>query len=129
MGHAGKLIRYLTLSLFFSCKGNIRVFGRVRPVNKEDGEGPEAVNQVTFDPDDDAILHLMHKGKLVSFELDKVFPPHATQEDVSPSIPLYWCGLCPEKRCWVTVNLDMDTRLTVTCLSLIFVGERWRKDN
>ncbi|XP_029139200.1 kinesin-like protein KIFC3 [Protobothrops mucrosquamatus] len=54
-------------------KGNIRVFGRVRTIQIEDGEGPEAVNAVTFDPDDDAILHLMHKGKLVSFELDKVF--------------------------------------------------------
>ncbi|XP_062818037.1 kinesin-like protein KIFC3 isoform X1 [Anolis carolinensis] len=63
-------------------KGNIRVFGRVRPISKEDGEGPEAANAVTFDPDDDAILHLMHKGKAVSFELDKVFPPEATQEDV-----------------------------------------------
>ncbi|KAH0619424.1 hypothetical protein JD844_000038 [Phrynosoma platyrhinos] len=63
-------------------KGNIRVFGRVRPISKEDGEGLEAANAVTFDPDDDAILHLMHRGKLISFELDKVFPPEATQEDV-----------------------------------------------
>uniref|UniRef100_A0ABM5EUB0 Kinesin-like protein n=2 Tax=Pogona vitticeps TaxID=103695 RepID=A0ABM5EUB0_9SAUR len=63
-------------------KGNIRVFGRVRPICKEDGVGPEAANAVTFDPDDDGILHLMHKGKLISFELDKVFPPEATQEDV-----------------------------------------------
>uniref|UniRef100_A0A8C5SGN7 Kinesin-like protein n=1 Tax=Laticauda laticaudata TaxID=8630 RepID=A0A8C5SGN7_LATLA len=63
-------------------KGNIRVFGRVRPVQAEDGEGPEAVNAVTFDPEDDGILHLMHKGKLISFELDKVFCPEATQEDV-----------------------------------------------
>ncbi|XP_075796562.1 kinesin-like protein KIFC3 isoform X3 [Pelodiscus sinensis] len=63
-------------------KGNIRVFGRVRPITKEDGEGPEAANSVTFDPEDDAILHLMHKGKLVSFELDKVFSPEATQQDV-----------------------------------------------
>ncbi|XP_067158842.1 kinesin-like protein KIFC3 isoform X3 [Apteryx mantelli] len=63
-------------------KGNIRVFGRVRPITKEDGEGAEATNAVTFDPDDDAVLHLMHKGKQVSFELDKVFPPQATQEDV-----------------------------------------------
>ncbi|XP_067327021.1 kinesin-like protein KIFC3 isoform X1 [Anolis sagrei] len=63
-------------------KGNIRVFGRVRPISREDGEGPEAANAVTFDPDDDAVLHLVHKGKEVSFELDKVFPPEATQEDV-----------------------------------------------
>ncbi|KAK9392882.1 kinesin-like KIFC3 [Crotalus adamanteus] len=63
-------------------KGNIRVFGRVRTIQIEDGERPEAVSAVTFDPDDDAILHLMHKGKLITFELDKVFRPEATQEDV-----------------------------------------------
>ncbi|XP_071423574.1 kinesin-like protein KIFC3 isoform X3 [Pithys albifrons albifrons] len=63
-------------------KGNIRVFGRVRPITKEDGEGPEATSAVTFDTDDDAVLHLLHKGKQVSFELDKVFPPQASQEEV-----------------------------------------------
>ncbi|NXD30096.1 KIFC3 protein, partial [Spelaeornis formosus] len=63
-------------------KGNIRVFGRVRPITKEDGEGPEAANAVTFDADDDAVLYLLHKGKQVSFELDKVFPPQASQEEV-----------------------------------------------
>ncbi|KAM7058258.1 kinesin-like protein KIFC3 isoform 2-T2 [Molossus nigricans] len=63
-------------------KGNIRVIARVRPVTKEDGEGPEAINAVTFDPDDDSIIHLVHKGKPVSFELDKVFSPRASQQDV-----------------------------------------------
>nr|XP_012599403.1 kinesin-like protein KIFC3 isoform X5 [Microcebus murinus] len=63
-------------------KGNIRVIARVRPVTKEDGEGPEAANAVTFDPDDDSIVHLLHKGKPVSFELDKVFSPRASQQDV-----------------------------------------------
>ncbi|KAG3257182.1 kinesin-like protein KIFC3 isoform X6 [Ictidomys tridecemlineatus] len=63
-------------------KGNIRVIARVRPVTKEDGEGPEATNAVTFDPDDDSVIHLLHKGKPVSFELDKVFSPWASQQDV-----------------------------------------------
>ncbi|XP_010860271.1 PREDICTED: kinesin-like protein KIFC3 [Bison bison bison] len=63
-------------------KGNIRVIARVRPVTKEDGEGPEATNAVTFDPDDDSIIHLLHKGKPVSFELDKVFSSQASQQDV-----------------------------------------------
>ncbi|NXC84959.1 KIFC3 protein, partial [Cercotrichas coryphoeus] len=67
-------------------KGNIRVFGRVRPITKEDGEGPEAANAVTFDADDDAVLHLLHKGKQVSFELDKVFPPQASQEEVGATV-------------------------------------------
>ncbi|NXL98396.1 KIFC3 protein, partial [Tyrannus savana] len=67
-------------------KGNIRVFGRVRPITKEDGEGPEAANAVTFDTDDDAVLHLLHKGKQVSFELDKVFPPQASQEEVGAAV-------------------------------------------
>ncbi|XP_021112650.1 kinesin-like protein KIFC3 isoform X7 [Heterocephalus glaber] len=63
-------------------KGNIRVIARVRPITKEDGEGPDATNVVSFDPDDDAIIHLLHKGKPVSFELDKVFSPQASQQDV-----------------------------------------------
>lgn len=67
-------------------QGNIRVFGRVRPITKEDGEGPEAANAVTFDADDDAVLYLLHKGKQVSFELDKVFPPQASQEEVRATI-------------------------------------------
>lgn len=67
-------------------QGNIRVFGRVRPITKEDGEGPEAANALTFDADDDAVLHLLHKGKQVSFELDKVFPPQASQEEVGSAI-------------------------------------------
>ncbi|KAJ1082029.1 hypothetical protein NDU88_002201 [Pleurodeles waltl] len=63
-------------------KGNIRVFGRVRPATKEDGEGPESSNVVSFDEDDDSILHLAHRGKPITFELDKVFPAQATQQDV-----------------------------------------------
>ncbi|XP_077569378.1 kinesin-like protein KIFC3 isoform X2 [Stigmatopora nigra] len=56
-------------------KGNIRVLCRVRPA--EDGE-----SALTFDPDDDGVLYLDNKGKVVTFDLDKVFPPRATQEEV-----------------------------------------------
>lgn len=42
----------------------------------------DAKNMVTFDTDDDSILYLSNKGKLMTFELDKVFPPQATQEEV-----------------------------------------------
>ncbi|XP_041749304.1 kinesin-like protein KIFC3 isoform X2 [Coregonus clupeaformis] len=61
-------------------KGNIRVFCRVRPVCR--GERDSAENMVSFDPDDDALLYLSNKGKLMTFELDKVFHPQATQEEV-----------------------------------------------
>ncbi|CAI9616554.1 unnamed protein product [Staurois parvus] len=63
-------------------RGNIRVLARVRPITDEDGTGPCAQNVVTFDPDDDGILHVTHKGKSMSFEMDKVFTPSATQEEV-----------------------------------------------
>ncbi|XP_028812096.1 kinesin-like protein KIFC3 isoform X2 [Denticeps clupeoides] len=63
-------------------KGNIRVFCRVRPVRQDEMDGTEVKNMVTFDPDDDAILYLSNKSKLMTFELDKVFPPQATQEEV-----------------------------------------------
>ncbi|KAM3919790.1 kinesin-like protein KIFC3 isoform 2-T2 [Leptodactylus fuscus] len=63
-------------------RGNIRVFARVRPVTSGDGTGLGAKNVVTFDRDDDGILHITNKGKIQSFELDKVFPPSTTQEEV-----------------------------------------------
>ncbi|KAJ8272087.1 hypothetical protein COCON_G00109460 [Conger conger] len=63
-------------------RGNIRVFCRVRPVGQEELNASDAKNMVTFDPDDDAVLHLANKGKVMSFELDKVFPPQASQEEV-----------------------------------------------
>ncbi|NXB89519.1 KIFC3 protein, partial [Vidua chalybeata] len=89
-------------------KGNIRVFGRVRPITKEDGEGPEAANAVTFDADDDAVLHLLHKGKQVSFELDKVFPPQASQEEVGATV-----------HCWCEVG-EAATFSSLSCLPQVF---------
>lgn len=49
---------------------------------------------MTFDPDDDSIIHLLHKGKPVSFELDKVFSPWASQQDVSVALE---DSICREK--------------------------------
>lgn len=63
-------------------RGNIRVLARVRPITSEDGTGPGAQNVITFDRDDDGILHVTNKGKLQTFELDKVFHPSTTQEEV-----------------------------------------------
>ncbi|KAK3570224.1 hypothetical protein QTP86_017220 [Hemibagrus guttatus] len=62
-------------------KGNIRVFCRVRPICREeaDADGKSVVN---FDSDDDAVLYLSNKGKLMAFDMDKVFPPLATQAEV-----------------------------------------------
>ncbi|XP_059362007.1 kinesin-like protein KIFC3 isoform X2 [Carassius carassius] len=63
-------------------KGNIRVLCRVRPICAGETDAADAKNIVTFDPDDDAVLYLSNKGKLMTFELDKVFPTQATQEEV-----------------------------------------------
>ncbi|KAL7405799.1 hypothetical protein ABVT39_007354 [Epinephelus coioides] len=63
-------------------KGNIRVFCRVRPVSQEEQDSADAKTMLSFDSDDDAILYLSNKGKMMTFELDKVFPPQATQEEV-----------------------------------------------
>ncbi|XP_071371026.1 kinesin-like protein KIFC3, partial [Centroberyx affinis] len=61
---------------------NIRVFCRVRPVSQEEQDSAEAKNMLSFDSEDDAVLYLSNKGKIMTFELDKVFPPQATQEEV-----------------------------------------------
>ncbi|XP_051953400.1 kinesin-like protein KIFC3 isoform X4 [Xyrauchen texanus] len=63
-------------------KGNIRVLCRVRPICPGETDAADTKNLVTFDQDDDAVLYLSNKGKLMTFELDKVFPPQATQEEV-----------------------------------------------
>ncbi|KAG5270711.1 hypothetical protein AALO_G00195660 [Alosa alosa] len=63
-------------------KGNIRVFCRVRPVSQSEMDAVDAKNMVTFDTDDDSVLYLSSKGKVMTFELDKVFSPQATQEEV-----------------------------------------------
>uniref|UniRef100_A0A3Q2QUG2 Kinesin-like protein n=1 Tax=Fundulus heteroclitus TaxID=8078 RepID=A0A3Q2QUG2_FUNHE len=65
---------------------NIRVLCRVKPVLKEDQheEGQSAV--VTTDPNNESSLTVLSKGKDRSFELDKVFQPHATQDEVFQEI-------------------------------------------
>ncbi|XP_062247750.1 kinesin-like protein KIFC3 isoform X4 [Platichthys flesus] len=63
-------------------KGNIRVFCRVRPVSQEEQDAADAKTMLSFDSDDDAVLYLSSKGKMMTFELDKVFPPRATQTEV-----------------------------------------------
>ncbi|XP_062387472.1 kinesin-like protein KIFC3 [Sardina pilchardus] len=67
-------------------KGNIRVLCRVKPVLKEDQheEGQGVV--VTTDPHNESALTVVNKGKGRGFELDKVFHPQATQEEVFQEI-------------------------------------------
>lgn len=68
------------ISLFL---GNIRVFCRVRPISQDEKDAADARILLSFDSDDDSILYLSSKGKVMTFELDKVFPPQATQEEVN----------------------------------------------
>lgn len=42
----------------------------------------DARTMLSFDSDDDAVLYLSNKGRVMKFELDKVFPPPASQEEV-----------------------------------------------
>jgi len=62
-------------------KGNIRVYCRVRPVIREDGGGKNAENVISFD-EDDAILNVFSRGAAKLFEMDEVFRPESTQEQV-----------------------------------------------
>ncbi|XP_063777145.1 kinesin-like protein KIFC3 [Pseudophryne corroboree] len=63
-------------------KGNIRVLCRVRPhLGPSDEDGP-ASSAVITDVNDDTKLTMVYKGKERNFELDKVFLPQATQEEV-----------------------------------------------
>ncbi|XP_071092118.1 kinesin-like protein KIFC3 [Haliotis cracherodii] len=61
-------------------KGNIRVFCRVRPCIKEDGQQRDVV--VTYDRDDDGLVYVDNKGRCQTFEMDRVFTDTSTQIEV-----------------------------------------------
>ncbi|KAG9337762.1 hypothetical protein JZ751_028260 [Albula glossodonta] len=67
-------------------KGNIRVLCRVKPVLKEDQQDEGQAVVVTTDPNNESALTVMSKGKGRTFELDKVFHPQATQDEVFQEI-------------------------------------------
>lgn len=62
--------------------GNIRVLCRVKPVLKEDQQHEESQAVVTVDPNNESSLSVLNKGKARVFEMDKVFHPQSTQEEV-----------------------------------------------
>ncbi|KAM9783240.1 kinesin-like protein KIFC3 [Neosynchiropus ocellatus] len=67
-------------------KGNIRVLCRVKPVLKGDQQQEGQSVVVTTDPNNESSLTVQSKGKSRVFELDKVFHPQATQEEVFQEI-------------------------------------------
>ena len=63
-------------------KGNIRVYCRVRPLIGEDGGGKLGENVVSFDRNDDGIVMVQSKESSKKFEMDRVFSPGSSQEQV-----------------------------------------------
>ncbi|XP_075437154.1 kinesin-like protein KIFC3 isoform X2 [Ascaphus truei] len=63
-------------------KGNIRVLCRLRLQPEPGDEGGSRTSPLTTDANDDTRLSVVYKGKERTFELDKVFLPQATQEEV-----------------------------------------------
>ncbi|KAG7277868.1 hypothetical protein CRUP_001320 [Coryphaenoides rupestris] len=98
-------------------KGNIRVFCRVRPVSHEEQVSTESRNMVSFDSDDDAVLYLSNKGKTMTFELDKVFPPQATQEEVFQEVQALVTS-CIDGFNVMEKKPDWDYRLTVSMVEI-----------
>ncbi|XP_028405341.1 kinesin-like protein KIFC3 [Dendronephthya gigantea] len=64
-------------------KGNIRVYCRVRPFISEDGVRASSQNStISFDHSDDSVLSVDNKGTVKHFEMERVFQPTSTQEQV-----------------------------------------------
>ncbi|XP_014383033.1 kinesin-like protein KIFC3 [Alligator sinensis] len=63
-------------------KGNIRVLCRLKPVTEAEQQASEASVAVSTEPGSESSVTTSYKGKERTFELDKVFLPQATQEEV-----------------------------------------------
>eukprot|EP00041_Stephanoeca_diplocostata_P037185 m.1393553 g.1393553 ORF g.1393553 m.1393553 type:complete len:258 (+) comp24992_c0_seq45:1980-2753(+) len=72
----------LTVRGMYPSQGNIRVFCRLRPKISEDGDGPQSEFAITQNRADDQIADVISKGKKSSFDMDVVFPPTSTQQQV-----------------------------------------------
>ena len=57
----------------------------MRPPIKEDGTGTQADEVITYDPDDDGLIYVSSKGRIQTFEFDKVFSARSPQIEVSTS--------------------------------------------
>jgi kinesin family protein C2/C3 len=80
-------------------KGNIRVYCRVRPFISEDGVGVSSQSStITFDHSDDGVLNVTNKGTVKLFEMEKVFQPTSTQDEVRNSLVTVWFLLLPQIR-------------------------------
>lgn len=77
--------------------GNIRVFCRVRPRTQEDLAQPSSELVVSYDPDDDGVVRIFHKGQRQSFDMDKVFRENSSQVEVDVTKildnELFWVSL------------------------------------
>ncbi|XP_030409844.1 kinesin-like protein KIFC2 [Gopherus evgoodei] len=76
------LLRKKYHSQLVELKGNIRVLCRLKPVTEVDQREGEVSTAVSTEPGSDSSVTTRYKGKERTFELDKVFLPEATQEEV-----------------------------------------------
>ncbi|XP_072366266.1 LOW QUALITY PROTEIN: kinesin-like protein KIFC3 [Scyliorhinus torazame] len=67
-------------------RGNIRVLCRVKPVPARDQTEASCLEGVSADPSVDCRVRMMYKGRMRTFDLDKVFSSQATQEEVFDEI-------------------------------------------
>ncbi|XP_038652410.1 kinesin-like protein KIFC3 [Scyliorhinus canicula] len=67
-------------------RGNIRVLCRVKPVTECDQTEGGCLEGVSADPSVDCRVRMKCKGRMRTFELDKVFSSQATQEEVFEEI-------------------------------------------